>query len=108
MAQSSASVRLDDQFNEFQRCGLWPDRDAAPLSVLSALARLDVDPWEAAARLAELPEPSACAQLASMLANLPGGPAVRRTESTDLLSRVGQLFPSIRLNGHPVPMFPGG
>jgi hypothetical protein len=48
------------------------------LSVLSALARLDVDPWEEAAKLAELPEPSACAKLASMLANLPGGPAMRQ------------------------------
>jgi len=78
MTTSTGPKRLSDQFNEFLRCALWLDRDAAPLSVLSALARLDVDPWEVAAKLAELPEASACAKLASMLANLPGGPANRQ------------------------------
>jgi len=78
MATAYVPNRLSDQFNAFLRSALWLDRDETPLSVLSALARLDVDPWEEAAQLAALPEPSASAKLAAMLANLPGGPAIRR------------------------------
>jgi hypothetical protein len=84
MAAASLPTRLSDDFNAFLRSALWLDRDDSPLSVLSALARLDVDPWEEAAQLAALPKPSASEKLASMLANLPGGPAVRR--DLDLIS----------------------
>jgi hypothetical protein len=77
MATASVPTRLGDRFNAFLRSALWQDRDGTPLSVLSALARLDVDPWEEASQLASLPEHSAAAKLAAMLANLPGGPADR-------------------------------
>jgi hypothetical protein len=43
-----------------------------PLSVLSALARLGVDPREEAARLARLPRTAAAAALARMIAGTPG------------------------------------
>jgi hypothetical protein len=90
------TTSLSDQFNAFLRAALWLDRDAEPLSVLSALARLDVDPWEEAAQLAKLPEESACAKLAAMLSNLPGGPSLRQdleglcVRSVRLLPRAGQ------------------
>jgi len=45
----------------------------API-VVSALARLDVDPWTEAAKLARLPKPAAASRLAGLLADLPGGP----------------------------------
>ena len=67
MTTAFATTSLSDQFNAFLRAALWVDRDAAPLSVLSALARLDVDPWEEAAQLANLPEASACAKLAAQM-----------------------------------------
>lgn len=41
------------------------------LSVLSALARLDVDPWQEAATLAGLPVPTAIERLASLITTLP-------------------------------------
>ena len=44
-----------------------------PLTVLSALSRLDVDPWEEAAELSELPKDTAAQRLASLLRDLPGG-----------------------------------
>jgi hypothetical protein len=78
MTTLSAAPRLSDQFNGFLRSALWLDRDDTPLSLLSALARLDVDPWEEAAQLAALPTSTASAKLAAMLANLPGGPPARR------------------------------
>jgi hypothetical protein len=43
------------------------------LSVLSALARLDVDPWQEADELAQLPGETATRRLASMIAALPDG-----------------------------------
>lgn len=96
MSAAFLPSRSSDQFNAFLRSALWLDRDETPLSVLSALARLDVDPWEEAAQLAALPEESASAKLAAMLANLPGGPADRRdldahcARSVRLLSPVGR------------------
>ena len=92
MTTAFATTSLSDQFNAFLRAALWVDRDAAPLSVLSALARLDVDPWEEAAQLARLPEASACAKLAAMLTNLPGGPAVRQ-DLDALCARSVRLLP---------------
>ena len=42
------------------------------LSVLSALARLDIDPWQEAAKLSGLPGGAAAQRLASLIAALPG------------------------------------
>lgn len=44
------------------------------LSVLSALARQDVDPWDEAAKLAQLPGEAATKRLASLIAALPDEP----------------------------------
>jgi hypothetical protein len=43
------------------------------LSVLSALARLNVDPWKEAAELSRLPRDTAIGRLASLIASLPDG-----------------------------------
>lgn len=45
-----------------------------PLSILSALARQDVDPWDEAAKLALLPEEQAVAQLVILLGAFPHAP----------------------------------
>ncbi len=44
-----------------------------PLSVLSALIRLDIDPWEEAKRLSILPSGIAASALAPIIARLPSG-----------------------------------
>jgi hypothetical protein len=61
------------EFNDFLHAPVGADRSEMPLSVLSALSRLDVDPWQEAAELAELPPDTAIKRLASLLARLPGG-----------------------------------
>src|SRR5688500_10632342 len=58
--------------SEFLSALLWEERNGAPLSVLSALARLDMDPWAEAARLAALPKGGAALTLAAILGRLPG------------------------------------
>ncbi len=54
---------------EFERFLFAPLREnsEAPLSVLSALARQDIDPWQEAARLAQLPRDHAVNSLASTI-----------------------------------------
>lgn len=44
-----------------------------PLSVISAFTRLDIDPWEEAARLSALPRAIAAEALAPIIARVPGG-----------------------------------
>jgi hypothetical protein len=45
------------------------------LSIVSALARLGVDAWEEAAKLAEVPEEAATERLSALIASLPPEPA---------------------------------
>jgi hypothetical protein len=43
-------------------------------TILSVLARLGVDPWEEAAKLAQLPRVSAAKRLIEFIATTPGAP----------------------------------
>jgi hypothetical protein len=53
---SSASVSiLGTEFDDFLFAPIGEDRNDTPLSVLSVLARLDIDPWQEADKLARLP-----------------------------------------------------
>lgn len=62
------------------------------LSVLSALARLNVDPWQEAAKLALLPGETATQKLAAIIAALPDGPSARRDPRT-IAARLIALLP---------------
>jgi hypothetical protein len=64
---------LGSEFDRFLFAPISENKDEMPLSVLSALARLDVDPWEEAATLAQLPRASAIERLISLIAALPHG-----------------------------------
>ncbi len=59
------------EFNEFLFAPIGPDRNGMLLSVLSALARLDLDPWQEARNLARLSEAKAAERLASLITALP-------------------------------------
>jgi hypothetical protein len=61
------------EFDDFLYAPIGTDRNEMPLSVLSALSRLNVDPWREAAELSELPKGVATQRLASLIARLPGG-----------------------------------
>ncbi|HYD68840.1 hypothetical protein [Azospirillum sp.] len=56
---------------EFLSAPLWEEKNGSPLSVLSALARLDIDPWAEAARLAALPRDAAASALTTILRRIP-------------------------------------
>lgn len=62
------------------------------LGVLSALARLDIEPWQEAAKLARLPRVTASERLASLIAALPDEPSGHRDPS--IAARLIALLPS--------------
>src|SRR6476469_759051 len=57
---------ISSQFDRFLFAPLHENGEA-PLSVLSALARQDIDAWQEAARLAQLPKDHAVNSLASTI-----------------------------------------
>ena len=62
---------LGREFDNFLFAPLGDDLNGAPLSVVSALARLDVDPWKEALSLARMPREPAMGRLTSLIASLP-------------------------------------
>jgi|SoimicMinimDraft_9_1059737.scaffolds.fasta_scaffold36554_1 hypothetical protein len=69
---SPASVSgLTPEFDEFLFARINADTEETPLSMLSVLARLGLDPWEEAAKLAQLPRASAAQRLVSLIAAIP-------------------------------------
>jgi len=61
-------------FDDFLYASIREDANGAPLSVLSALARLDLDPWKEAASLAQLSRERAAQKLMSLIETLPHVP----------------------------------
>jgi hypothetical protein len=80
-----------DALQPFLYADIGPERSGMTLSVLSALARLDVDPWEEAARLAKLPRATAAAMLARMIASTPT--LCTTTDAPRIASRLAALLP---------------
>jgi hypothetical protein len=66
------------QFDEFLFAPVGEDANGMRVSVLSALARLGVDPWQEAQDLAALPTESAGQRLDTLIAVLPDVPALRQ------------------------------
>jgi hypothetical protein len=68
---------LHSDLNEFLFASVGDEPNGMPLTVISALTRLGVDPWDEAARLAALPKVLAAEALAPMIARLPIGRSSR-------------------------------
>jgi hypothetical protein len=107
MKRSNSLSFAGSEFDDFLLAPIDEDNGGMLLSVLSALARLDVDPWEEAARLAELPGETATRKLAALIAALPDGSsacpdpeAIAARLIVLLPRRVGSGFP-------PCPTLPG-
>jgi hypothetical protein len=56
------------EFDNFLYAPIVEERNGMLLSVISALARLEIDPWQEAAELAGLPRKTAAKRLASLFA----------------------------------------
>ena len=71
---------------EFLFAPIWNEKNGTPLSILSALARLGMDPWGEAARLADMPRAGAASALAAILAKLPPGMSRRCRITREILA----------------------
>jgi hypothetical protein len=90
---AAASVSFfKPEFGDFLYAAIAADRNEMPLTVLSALSRLDVDPWKEAAELSELPKDAATQRLASLIARLPGG-RWAQTDAKAIADRLIELLP---------------
>lgn len=111
MTRSAPVFRLASEFDDFLFAPICTEQNGMQISVLSALARLDVDPWQKAAELAGLPGEAAIRWMTSLIASLldaapahpdPGPDAARLIA---LLPRraSNSLAPStITVSGHPI------
>ncbi len=92
MTHAALTPLLGREFDDFLFASIDDDRNGPLLSVVSALARLDVDPWNEAASLARMPREQAKQQLSSLIASLPKG--VTTNLSPEMLaSRLIALLP---------------
>lgn len=70
LRQSIRPLRPD--LDEFLFAQMGNEIEGVPLSVISALTRLGLDPWEEAGRLSSFSNREATEQLARLIAELPG------------------------------------
>jgi hypothetical protein len=92
MALAARFSLLHSDLNDFLFASVGEEKNEVTLSVVSALTRLGLDPWEEAARLTPLPKARAAEALAKLIARLP----IRRTLSSDDLvisQRLVELLP---------------
>jgi hypothetical protein len=92
MALPARFSLLHSDLNHFLFAPVGEEQNGVTLSVVSALTRLGLDPWEEAARLTPLPKARAAEALAPLIARLP----IRRTQSSDDLAisqRLVELLP---------------
>jgi hypothetical protein len=79
-------------FNDFLYAPIGEEKNGMVLTVLSALARLGVDPWDEAARLSELLPENARKRLTSIISGLPDG-LWAKASAGDIAARLGALLP---------------
>ena len=93
LAMPAAALNpLGKNFDPFLYAQVGDDQQGGLLSVLSALARVGVDPWEQAAALARLPLDAAVRALSALLAKLPAGSG-KPADPTGVAVRLVALLP---------------
>ena len=92
MTPASSITFFKPEFQDFLYAPVSTQVDAPTLSVLSALARLGLDPWAEASELAHLPIEAARARLATLLGGLPTG-SWPQTDGVRIVDRLVQLLP---------------
>ncbi len=80
------------EYNPFLFAAIGEDKAGMPLTVLTALTRLGIDPWQEAGRLSDLPRESAAVALAATIATLPEGDW-KATESGAIAARLVAWLP---------------
>jgi hypothetical protein len=93
--------KLNPAFDGFLYATVFEERDEMPVKVISALARLDLDPWSEAADLAGMPADGATSRLCELLAGVFSSPS-SQPECSTTAARLVALLPQ------PATMSPSG
>jgi hypothetical protein len=80
------------EFDAFLYASVEDRSDGPLLSVLSALARLDIDPWQEAATLTRMSRDKAVWRMAALIETLPGEPSAHLNAKT-IATRLVALLP---------------
>lgn len=108
MTNPASVANLGSEFDAFLFAPISEEKNGMLLSVVSALARLDIDPWQEAAELAGLPEATATQRLTSLIEALPDAAAPQR-EPGQIAARLIALLPHMTAStGRPSARSPGG
>ena len=91
-AHAVAVSGLGPEYDTFLFAPIGVDNNGMQVSVLSGLARSDLDPWQEAARLAGLPGKSAVERLATLIQASPGK-AWDQPEARAVAARLIALLP---------------
>jgi hypothetical protein len=78
-------------FDKFLFATVGEEINGIPLSVISALTRLGLDPWQEAGRLSSLSNREAVEQLARLIAELPDAPRPRGEARDIAVGLIGLL-----------------
>lgn len=88
MTHYAMTALLGPEFDAFLFASVGKESNGGSLSVLSALAQADVDPWREAAELARMPREAANQRLTSLIAALPGASASAPATIADRLVKL--------------------
>lgn len=84
---------LQSEFNAFLFAPIGEESNDSVLTVLSALARLGIDPWQEASRLAQLSKAAAMQRMTSIIAGLPNG-RWAPSDASAIATRLIDLLPA--------------
>ncbi len=92
MTHAFFAGNIGSDFDAFLYAEIGEEKSGTMLSVISTLARLDLDPWQEAAQLDSLPDRNATERMASLIAALPDAPTTHRDSGT-IAARLIALLP---------------
>jgi hypothetical protein len=106
MISAALSAGPGSEFDAFLYAPILEEQNGTLLSMLSALARANLDPWDEAARLARLPHEAASRSLTALIAALPVRPPAC-TDPDALVERLIALLPKhVTADGHSTSVEP--
>jgi hypothetical protein len=91
MARAPSSSTLPSTYDDFLYAPVGESTNGTLLTVLSVLARQNIDPWEEAADLSRMPRDSAARRLISMITVSPGQSSIADQEA--VADRLVALLP---------------
>jgi len=84
---------LDSTYDDFLFSEIGEQENGMPMSMVSALTRLGLDPWEEARRLAALPAEAAITAVTALIGRVPELPHIA-SKSPELAARLVPLLAS--------------